>query len=157
MREQIMDLRLPFVKTMFENAEIFGTLKMFQHFLDVFKFANSGDGSWPDAMDRLQTLRGVGNGLQGEGLANHYLNVQKGFEALSSDLFDVVETFTQKREAPNVSKLISARVFEMGGKFDTYLGYINTQTSALNSLIALNPMFGRVINGGDQSAGGGGS
>ena len=152
-REELLDHRIPFQSTMFENAEVFGTLKSLQHFFDVFQFAAVGSGSWGEAMDRLESLRGVGQGLKGGGLGHHYTNVQNAFSALVSDLFDTVEPFTQKREAPNVDRMMSARVYEVGGKFDTYLQHLNTTTSGLNALLKLNPAFARVM--GDSSSDGG--
>ena len=120
--------------------------------LGSFGFQAQGAGSWSEALDRLETLKGVGMGFTGEGQKHHLERVSDCFKALLNDLFDVFEHFTRRSEVSQIDRLLGTRVYEAGGSFDRLFGHITTTTAALNSIVQMHPTFGAFM-GGSPSGG----
>ena len=155
-REHLPPIQLKLGINMFESAENIPLLRHLQHFLDVFDYAQSGVGSLSEGLNRIEQFRQNGAALPGEAYANHLANTMTAWQVLLGDLFDSMSQFCCSREAPQVSLLLSDRIYEAGGSFDELLKFQDTATQSLNSMIMLHPAFGSVFTnalGGSSGAG----
>ena len=141
------ELRQYFTHLAFESLENIALLRYFSHYLDAFEFKMTGDGSWHEAIDRIERFRGVGNSMPGQSHTYHLANCQKAFMLLLRDLQEAVEHYAQNQEAADVSRILTDRVYEVGGAFDRHLSHQNTGTSQLNDMLLLNPGFAAVMGG----------
>jgi hypothetical protein len=147
-REHI--LKQPLVRGTFsilESSDNFIILKYFADYLDAFEFKHTGPGSWIDALEKLQTFQQNGFSMPGLSREFHFKNCQAAYEILLGELFDALSHFTQNREASNIAKALSDRVFEMNGAFEQHLQFQNTTTQSLNNFVLLNPAFAAVLSG----------
>ena len=154
-REHIPKLELARGSNLFESAENIPLLRYLQHFADVFDYQLTGAGSLSVGLDRLEQFRQNGNALPAGARADHLANVLAAWKVLLGDWFESLSHFCSPREAPQVGLMLSPYVYEIGGSFDQHLNFQNTATQSLNSMLMLNPAFGRVL--GAPAAAGSGS
>lgn len=134
---------------------------MFQIFLDIFRFKQSGVGSWDEALNRIAAFRTTGTCLPEEGRKYHMVNVQQLWVSLLNDLFDNVLPFSGPLDGALVTAPLSDRIYEDGGTFDRQMIFQTTQTATLNGLLNLNPAFagvmGKSTSSGSSSSKNGGA
>ena len=140
-RDQLADFAVNTSDSLFDTPDIFDVLRMFQFFLDIFRFKASGVGSWDEALNRIAAFRTTGTCLPAEGRKYHMVNVQQLYVSLLNDLFDNVLPFSGPLDGALVTAPLSDRVYEAGGTFDRQMNFQTTQTATLNGLLNLNPAF----------------
>lgn len=146
-RDQLSAYEVDISKGFFDSPEVFEVLRMFQHFLSIFRFRVSGPGSWEEALNRISDFRTTGINLPAEGRKNHLINVKQLYDTLLIDFFDNVLPFTGPLDGAMITAQLSDRVYEVGGNFDQQMHFQTQQTALLNGLLNLNPAFALALTG----------
>jgi len=155
-RDQLSDFSVNISDGLFDTPDIFDVLRMFQFFLDIWRFKSSGVGSWDEALNRIAAFRTTGTCLPAEGRKYHMVNVQQLYVSLLNDFFDNILPFSGPLDGALVTAPLSDRIYEDGGTFDRQMNFQTTQTATLNGLLNLNPAFAGAMgkstsNGGSSS------
>jgi hypothetical protein len=149
-RDQLSTYSVDVSRGFFDSPEVFEVLRMFQHFLSIWRFKASGPGSWEEALNRISEFRTTGINLPAEGRKNHLVNVKKLYDTLLADFFDNLLPFTGPLDGALITSQISDRVYEAGGDFDQQMQFQTQQTALLNGLLNLNPAFSLALSGGSS-------
>jgi len=145
-RDQLAQYSVNISAGFFESPEIFELLRVFQYFLDIFRFRSTGPGSWDEALNRIAEFRTTGICLPPAGRVHHMANVKQLYDTLLNDFFDNVLPFTGQLDGALVTVILSDRVYEANGVFDRQMAYQIGQTSSLNGLLNLNPALAGLMS-----------
>ena len=152
-RNQIIDRGVTDRANLFVQEGNITILKYFSYYLEAYEFAPTGRGSWTDALDRIEQLRGNGLSLPDQALIHHLDHCQAQFKVLLGELFDALSHFTQPGEATDVSMVLSSRVYEDNGNFDLSLTHKGSVSAKINELVMMNPAFALCMTGGSPAKG----